>query len=358
MRTIAVMNQKGGCGKTTIAINLCAALCRLDRRALLIDMDPQCHASVGLGIRNEQLGATTYELLMDPRVEIKDAVVRLGDNFGVVPASTVLSAVEQELSGRDEREQKLAMKLSRGDEGELDFVIIDCPPSVGLLTFNALIASTEVLIPVDASYFALHGLVKLRETLEVIEEELEHLMRVHVVCNNVDTRTRFSNELLGEVEKFHSGILLDAFISHTVRLKECASRGVSVFDVGDAFKSESQFLALGRELIAKAPKIETRNMKAWMEKLHGPRRVKEGVLFVLNAPLAKSVSVTGKFTDWSKNGIPLKRDKKDGLWKTVVDIKPGAYEYRFIVDGAWIRDPGNKEFVPNPFGQENSLIKV
>jgi chromosome partitioning protein len=358
MRTIAVMNQKGGCGKTTIAINLCSALCRLGHRALLVDMDPQCHASVGLGIRSEQLDSTSYELLMDPRVHVNDAIVRHGDNLSVIPASTVLSGVEQELADRDGREEKLAAKLSQLEEGAFDFVVVDCPPSVGLLTFNALLASNEVLIPVDASYFSLHGLIKLRETLEVIEEELEHLMRVHVICNNVDTRTRFSNGLLAEVEKFHSGVLLDAHISHTVRLKECASRGVSIFEIADASKSEGQFLALARELIEKVPRIDTRNMKVWMEKLHGPKRVEEGILFVLNAPHAKSVCVTGKFTDWSKKGIPLERDKKDGLWKVVIDVKSGSYEYRFIVDGAWIRDPGNKRYVPNPFGQENSLLVV
>jgi hypothetical protein len=266
--------------------------------------------------------------------------------------------VEPELADRDGRERRLSEKLSRLDDGAFDFVVIDCPPSIGLLTFNALIASDEVLIPVDASFFSLHGLVKLRETLEVIEEELQHLIRVHVVCNNVDTRTRFSNDLLAEVEKFHSGVLLDAYISHTVRLKECTAKGLSIFDVPDAAKAEGQFLSLAKELVEKAPRIDTRNMKAWMEKLHGPRKVAEGVLFTLDAPNASRVCVTGNFTDWSKKGIPLERDPEDGLWKVVVGVKPGSYQYRFIVDGTWIRDPGNKKAVPNEFGQENSLIVV
>lgn len=358
MRTIAVMNQKGGCGKTTVAINLSSALGRLGHRVLLVDMDPQAHASVGLGIASEELEVTSYELMMDPSVRARDAIVRHNDGLDVIPASTGLSGVEQELADRDGRERRLADKLSCLDEGAFDFVVIDCPPSVGLLTFNALIASNEVLIPVDASFFSLHGLVKLRETLEVIEEELQHLIRVHVVCNNVDTRTRFSNDLLAEVEKFHSGVLLDAYISHTVRLKECTARGLSVFDVADASKAEGQFLSLARELVEKAPRIETKNMRAWMDKLHGPKKVTEGVLFTLDAPNASRVCVTGKFTDWSKKGIPLERDPKDGLWKVVVDVKPGSYEYRFIVDGTWIRDPGNKTTVPNEFGQENSLLVV
>ncbi len=358
MRTIAVMNQKGGCGKTTIAINLSSALHRLGHRVLLVDMDPQAHASVGLGIAGDALDVTSYELLMDPRTRATDAIVQHSGGLNVIPGSTVLSGVEQELAERDGRERRLAEKLAQIDDGAFDFVVIDCPPSVGLLTFNALIASGEVLIPVDASFFSLHGLTKLRETLEVIEEELQHLMRVHVVCNNVDTRTRFSNELLAEVEKFHAGVLMDAYISHTVRLKECTAKGMSIFEIADASKAEGQFVSLARELVEKAPKIDTRDMKTWMEKLHGPRKVPEGVLFTLNAPKASRVCVTGGFTDWSKKGIPLEKDAEDKLWKVIVDIKPGAYEYRFIVDGVWIRDPGNKEFIPNGFGQENSRLVV
>jgi chromosome partitioning protein len=358
MRTIAVMNQKGGCGKTTIAINLSCAFSRLGKRVLLVDIDPQAHASVGLGIESEKLDVTSYELLMDPRTQVADSIVQHGANLSVIPASAVLSGVEQELADREGRETRLIEKISQLGEGAFDLVIIDCPPSVGLLTFNALIASDEVLIPIDASYFSLHGLVKLRETLEVLEEELRHVVRVHVVCNDIDTRTRFSNELLDEVDRFHSGVLVDAFISHTVRLKECAARGVSIFEMSDATRASDQFLALARELLAKEPRIDTKDMKSWMQRLHGPRKVAEGVLFTLDAPHARSVRVTGKFNNWSKEGVALKRDTKDGLWKVIVDMKPGEYEYRFIVDGAWMRDPGNKRFIPNGFGQENSVLVV
>jgi chromosome partitioning protein len=358
MRTIAVMNQKGGCGKTTIAINLACAFSRLGTRVLLVDIDPQAHASVGLGIDSDKLELTSYELLMDPSVTAERSAVKLGERLSVIPASTVLAGVEQELAAANGRERRLAEKLADVEAGLFEVAIIDCPPSIGLLTFNALTASGEALIPVDASYFSLHGLVKLRETLEVIEEELQHLVRVHVVCNNFDTRTRFSNELLSEVDKFHSGVLMDAYISHTVRLKECAAKGVSVFDLPDASKAREQFVSLAKELAKKAPRIDTKDMRSWMERLHGPKKTAEGVLFSLHAPHASAVSVTGAFTNWSRNGIPLAKDPEDGIWKIVVDIKPGEYEYRFVVDGVWIRDPGNKKFAPNGFGQENSVLLV
>jgi chromosome partitioning protein len=412
MRKMAVMNQKGGCGKTTIAINLAAALAALKRQVLLVDLDPQSHATVGLGVRWSNVEHTSYELLMDPLVRTVDAQQEIAESLYLVPSSTVLSGVEQELADRMGREERLANKLAQLGDGSFDFVIIDCPPSVGLLTFNALIAADEVVIPVDASYFSLHGLSKLRETIEVIEEELKRHFTVHVVCNNFDTRTHFSNEMLQETEKFHSAILADTFISHTVRLKEAAAKGVSILDLDHGSKASRQFLALARELMGKetermkwepeivekaaeaierepammegetkvveseaaatdeeaevmeretdvmAKEIHTDNLDQWMEKLHGPRKISEGVLFSLDVSQARTVAVTGEFTNWSKEGVPMQKDGSDGLWKVVLDIKPGEYEYRFIVDGVWIRDPGNRDYIRNEFGQENSLLIV
>ncbi len=352
------MNQKGGCGKTTIAINLSSAFSRLDRRVLLVDIDPQAHATIGLSINNEQLEITTYELLMDPAVKASDAIVRKNDNLSVIPASTVLSGVEQELVDREGRERRLSEKLQQLDRETFDIVVIDCPPSVGLLTFNALIAASEVLIPVDASFFSLHGLSKLRETLDVIEEELNHHLQVRVVCNNLDTRTHFSNDMLEEIDRFHGAVLLETYISNTVRLKEAAAKGVSIYGIEKTSKAARQFLSLARELIEKYMVIETDEIEDWIEKLHGPTLVPEGVLFALEAPDAEEVFVTGEFTNWSREGIVLERDPEDGIWKAIVDIEPGEYEYRFVVDGVWIKDPNNKDFIRNEFGQENSLLVV
>lgn len=358
MRTIAVMNQKGGCGKTTISINLAAALASMEKQVLVVDLDPQAHASVGMGIRQVSPEHTSYELLMDPLVRIVDAQQQIKEDLYIVPSSTVLSGVEQELADRMGREERLSNKLSQLGDNAFDYVIIDCPPSVGLLTFNALIAAEEVIIPVDASYFSLHGLSKLRETIEVIEEELQRRLSVHVVCNNLDTRTHFSVEMMQEIEKFHSAVLLDSFISHTVRLKEAAARGISILDLDRRSKAARQFLSLAKELANKEARIRTENLDQWMEKLHGPQKISEGVLFSLDAPQAKLVAVTGEFTNWSKEGIPLQKDAKDGRWKIVLDIKPGEYEYRFIVDSVWIRDPSNRDYIRNEFGQENSLLIV
>ena len=358
MRKIAIMNQKGGCGKTTIAINLAGALAQLERRVLLVDIDPQANATIGLGVSSEESELTTYELLHDPTVTVGDAAIQLSDRLHLIPGSTVLSGTEQELADKMGREERLDQKLSRLDDGTFDFVIVDCPPSVGLLTFNALLAVNEVIIPIDASFFAMHGLAKLRETIEVIEEELKHRLRVHIACNNLDTRTHFSQEVLEEIEKFHAGVLLDTYISNSVRLKEAAASGKTIFDLARTSKAAKQFLAFGREVIEKESRIQTENLQTWMEKLHGPRRVPAGVMFALDARNAKEVRVTGEFTNWSREGMALSHDSGDNLWKAVLDIPPGEYEYRFIVDGVWIRDPNNKDYIRNEFGQENSLLIV
>jgi chromosome partitioning protein len=358
MRTIAVMNQKGGCGKTTVAINLGSALSRLDRRVLLIDLDPQAHATIGLGIRDRSVELTSYELLMDPSVRVADAGLRVTDQLSIVASSAGLGGVEQELADKMGREHRLSEKLAQLEDERFDVVMIDCPPSVGLLTFNALIASREVMIPVDASYFAFHGLSKLRETIEVIEEELKQSKNVHVLCNNLDTRTHFSNEMLEEIDRFHGAAIMDTYISNTVRLKEAAAKGVSIFDLDGRAKASRQFLSLAREFAEKEPKIITEQMDSWIEKLHGPKKVPEGVLFTFSDLRAKHVAVTGEFTNWSREGIPMQKESEEGLWKIVLDIQPGEYEYRFIVDGVWVRDPNNQDYIRNEFGQENSLLIV
>jgi chromosome partitioning protein len=353
-----VINQKGGCGKTTIAIHVSGALARLGKRVLLVDMDPQAHASLGLGMDGGQQSLTSYELLSDPTVTVTDVVREVQPGLCLVPGNTVLSGLEQQLAGDAGREERLARKLGNVPAEAFDFVVIDCPPSVGLLTFNALVAADEVMIPVDASYFSMHGLGKLRETIGVIEEELDHHLSVHVVCNNVDMRTHFSNQMLAQAEELHGGVLMNSFVSNSVRLKEAAMRGVTIFDLDSSSKPALQFAALAQELIERRPLIETRNMKGWMEQLHGPQRVAEGVLFALDAPGASEVYVTGEFPGWPREGWPLQRDATDGLWKAVLDVPPGEYEYHFVVDGLWMRDPGNRDYTRDEFGQENSLLVV
>jgi chromosome partitioning protein len=350
MRILSVVNQKGGCGKTTVSINLAAALAKKGKRVLLVDLDPQGHAGLGLNVDPDDFERGMYDVLLQPSVEIDDVVIPVIENLDLAPSTVVLAGAEQELADKQGRERRLAAKLSRMRK-TYDYVVIDCPPSIGLLTFNALAASSETIIPVDPSFFSLHGLHKVRETLELLREELEHDVHIRVLANNYNSRTNFSRDILYEIENFHGDTMLKTAISHTVKLKEAASRGQPIVKFDSHNRAAKEFLALADELLAQEPFFQAGERRpAAAAAFPGPQVVAGGVRFSIDAPYAADVRITGEFTGWSYEGIPLVRDD-DGVWSVVIEVPPGASEYRFILDGVWVKDPNNLESVTNEYGQ-------
>src|SRR5688572_18104919 len=202
MRTIAIINQKGGCGKTTTSINLAACLARLGHRTLLLDMDPQGHCGVGLAVPEEQIERTVYDCLIeegDGKVaKVSDIVWQIASNFDLAPANIKLAAFEQVFAGRVGREDRLLNALESVQD-QYEWCIVDCPPSVGLITFNALRACDEVIVPVETGFFSLHGLTKMMETLEVLRERCEKEIQVRVLPTQYDTRTKLAREVLSEL---------------------------------------------------------------------------------------------------------------------------------------------------------------
>src|SRR3972149_10245239 len=176
MRTIAVVNQKGGCGKTTVSINLSAALAAKGFRTLLVDMDPQSHCAVGLAVPEEQIEQSIYDVLIsrskNEPIKLTEILWQISDRLELAPASIDLSAFEQQMTGISERECCLGDVVSEV-EGDYDYTIVDCPPAVGLLTFNALRAASDVIVPVETGYFALHGLSRQLETLSILCERCD-----------------------------------------------------------------------------------------------------------------------------------------------------------------------------------------
>ncbi len=356
MRIIALANQKGGCGKTTVATNLAAALAESGQRVLLFDNDPQGHATLASGLGEGDFAAGAYDLYLTLDARVEEVRRTVAPNLDLVPAGIELSAVEQALAGEPGREWRLRRALDRSSL-PYDVVLIDCPPSVGLLTFNALLASGEVIVPVDASVQSAQAVRKFRETLTVIDERRGHQARPRLLLSNHDPRSRFARDFAADLARDFGDLLLDTVVHHTVRLKEAVAAGLAVGRLDAGSRGARDFRSLAAELLAAGAGLADPAAFPLPPAAGGPLLTPAGVRFAARFPEARAVRVTGSFTDWAAEGEPLTA-KGDGEWEAVLPVPPGRYEYRFIVDGDWLPDPQNAEAVPNDFGGVNSLLVV
>lgn len=356
MRVIALANQKGGCGKTTVSTNLAAALAQLDKKVLLIDNDPQGHATLAFGIRERDFTLSTYDLYMTTDILVEDAFLDVGPQLHLVPAGIELSAVDQALARDPEKDQRLRACLRRSAM-PYDYILIDCPPSVSLLTFNALLASGEAIIPVDPSYYSLQALRKMRETLTVLREKRGHDIVPQVLMSNFDTRPLFVRKIIEELEEVYGRELLETIIHHTVRFREAAGSGLPVIRHDPQSRGAHDFQVLAREIADQEVDLKVNAIDHWTALLHGPQVSESGVHFEADFPRAKTVRITGSFCDWSAQGLALER-RPDGMWECRLALDAGKHQYRFIVDGTWLPDPHNSQTVANEFGGANSLVVV
>jgi chromosome partitioning protein len=232
MRIIAVANQKGGCGKTTTAINLASSLTRRGKKVLLVDFDPQAHATLGLNQDPSGLEKTIYHAL-SPAVEgetvLSDVLLTVKENFDLAPSGILLSALEHQLAGKDGRETRLLWALEEL-EGSYDYVLIDCPPSIGLLCINALRACHEVIIPIDMSLFSLRGVAKLTEIVLLLKENLGHEIRPRALVTMFDFRTRYAKQVLEKVKESFGRNVFESVIRYNIRLRETVDHGLPIGD--------------------------------------------------------------------------------------------------------------------------------
>ncbi|UCE48108.1 MAG: ParA family protein, partial [Phycisphaerales bacterium] len=252
MKTIAVVNQKGGCGKTTVSINLGSALAEAGQKVLLVDMDPQSHCAVGLAVPEEQIEQSIYDVLIsrsrNEPMKMTEILWQISERLELAPASLDLSAFEQQMNGISDRERCLKEALHE-IRNDYDYTIIDCPPAVGLLTFNALRAATDVIVPVETGYFALHGLSKQLETLSILCKRCSQQVNVRVLASMYDIRTKMAREILAELRSHFGDRMFGTIVSFNTKIKEAASFGQPISEYDPASKGRKDFASLADEII-------------------------------------------------------------------------------------------------------------
>lgn len=247
-RVIAVANQKGGVGKTTTAINLSAALAALDHPILLVDLDPQANATSGLGFSKREEGTNTYGVLMGqtPLFAVRPTAF---PNLSLLPSSRDLVGAEIELLPRPDREQSLRFALEPLRE-DYDFVFVDCPPSLSLLTVNGLAAADSVLVPIQAEYFALEGLTDLLDTVERVRHSFNPLLALEgIVLTMYDERTNLARQVTEDIRRHFGELVYETVIPRNIRLGEAPSFGKPVLSYDIKSKGAEAYLALARELL-------------------------------------------------------------------------------------------------------------
>lgn len=474
MRTIAIINQKGGCGKTTVSINLAAAFAHRGKRTLLLDMDAQSHCALGLSVPEAQINHSVTDLMqagMDGSVSLVQVVWQISRYLDLAPSTMDLSTVEQQLAGAVDRDIRLAQVLATVED-RYDVCVIDCPPALGLLTFNAFRAADEVIVPVETGYFALRGSMRQQQTMNLLAERVRHAARFSILPTMYDVRTKLARELMRELKEQFGEMVLPVTINYNTKLKEASSFGQPIFEydakcqgmqdfdelcqwltdnppkaarsafdavsdepVADPTRSRAMELveraralsgrtgavakrfhqnAAAQEasrnaavqaaaqaseeqwvsdrppsspqhmppnvaklgpMVPRRPRIQPMDTNAHVEpqtdkprlaesklaaltRLYGVRRTAKGLLFVQPANAARSVAVTGDFNNWQRQGVPLKRDERLGLWQTAVDVPPGRYRYRLVIDGQASPDPYNKQVETSEQGEMFNYAEV
>jgi chromosome partitioning protein len=363
MRTIAIVNQKGGCGKTTTAVNLAGCLAVAGDRVLLVDLDPQAHATLALGIDPESLPENLYEVLVEPigtpaAGRLGEVVHPYSDQLHVAPSGIVLSALEQKLTAdrAEQRTERLAAALASVTE-RYDWCLIDCPPNVGVLTFNALRAAQEVIVPLETSDFAIHGVQKLLETIALLTDRIGHALSVRILPTLYDGRTRYARDTLAEIRALFGDLCFDTVIRANIKLREAVRRGAPIVAYARSANGAQDYGALAIELSLTPPPGYEAEHGAASAASAGEREV----VVRYRDPAASDVRIAGDFNGWVPDKNVRSLVQAEGLervWTKILLLPPGTYHYRYVVDGEWREDPENPQAAAGPVGGRNSVLVV
>jgi chromosome partitioning protein len=360
VRILALVNQKGGCGKTTTAIQLASCLAAAGHRTVLVDLDPQGHATLGLGApapaRESSLARVLSRSgLQEDAVPITEVLVEVAENLSLAPSGAELAALEPELARAPGGEERLAEHLV-ALTGRADRVVIDGPPSLGLLTLNALMAAHEVVVPVEPSVYSLHGMVRLVELVELLAKRRRHAARVRILVNAFDGRSNFARQTLEEIRSRFPELALETVVRSSVRVREAAARGLPVDRYASHAAIVEDYRALAAEIERSAP-AEAADA-ARLSPAQGLVVSQEGIYLSRSDVAPEDVLVAGDFNGWVPDAGVLLEKHEDGSWTKFLPLKPGRYEYKLVVGGRWIVDPLNSKHVVNEVGTRNSVLDV
>ncbi len=376
MRVITVFNHKGGCGKTTTAINLAAALGGEGRRVLLIDLDPQAHATIGCGVKEEEVEVSTWDVLGGADAEaalgLPDVAWEILPDLYLAPAVVGLASVEQALAGAEGRDERLLRALD-GARDRYDLVVVDCGPGLGLLAINALRAASEVIVPVDLGFFSLHGLGRTLETIDLLGERTGRRPAVRILATMYDSRARSMRRTLVHLREQYGPMVLDTVVRFSVSLREAAAMGSPISEFLPGSRGHQDYRSVAQEVLATDLQLAYEDLEREqagaaaqaeqavdqkIEMVYGAVVVDGGVRFVCHAPDAKSVQVAGDFNQWRAGDGEMAPAPLAGVWQKEVPLPPGRYAYRLIIDGRWTSDPANPYVESNPYGELNSVVEV